>query len=489
MKKRFVSLGLCVAIITCLLRVPVSAASSEQTGRDGVCPVVIVRGVDLNGIYLDFGKESQRSCIDGLDAAGIVKTLFAALAKGLFNMSMDSAVDVILKYAGGVLKGLSCDSEGNSVFDVGYYEYENAVGTYESFPYADGNEMGIIKSAVEHYGGENVYYVNYDWRADPRGVADLIAEYIDRAIAQTGSPKVNLVSASMGGVMTVAYIAEYGYAKLNKCVFLSSTFYGAKVVSELFQGKVETSPRSLYNFVLCNMGKGAASRFIIKGLERVGIFNAVSAGLNKFLSRYKQLFYDEVLKECFCHTLSFWSLVLPEDYDDCVSFLFGGEGGANDAFTAKTDALRLMMEGRDALLKDAAENGGVIFSVVTTYNSAHVPLYPSAVLNGDNGLETAYMSGGAKVADYGEKLPDEILNGGSEHISPDGVIDASDCLFRDSTWFIKDGPHVGFNYGTECSDFLLWMLDYDGQATVFSDCRYPQFMRADKELALYTDVR
>ena len=237
------------------------------------------------------------------------------------------------------------------------------------------------------------------------------------------------------------------------------------------------------------MGKGSASRFIIKGLERVGIFNAVSAGVNKFLSRYKQLFYDEILKECFCHTLSFWSLVLPEDYDDCVSFLFGGEGGANDAFTAKTDALRLMMEGRDALLKDAAENGGVIFSVVTTYNSAHVPLYPSAVLNGDNGLETAYMSGGAKVADYGEKLPDEILNSGSEHVSPDGVIDASDCLFRNSTWFIKDGPHVGFNYGTECSDFLLWMLDYDGQATVFSDGRYPQFMRADKELALYTDVR
>lgn len=487
MKKRIVSLLLCVSLVACF---PVTA-SAEPPGAEqsGALPVVIVRGVDLTGIYLDFGTENQRTCLGEINAADIVKTLLTAVFKGVFSLSMDKAVDEILSYAKGLFMGLSCDSTGASLYDVGFYEYPKAVGEYDGFPYADANEMGIIKSAVEHYGGENVYYVNYDWRMDPRDVADEIAASVDRAISETGAQKVNLVSASMGGVMTVAYMTEYGYGKLNKCVFLSSAFYGAKVVSELFKGRVEARPEALYNFVYDNFGGSGISRFFIKTLARLGAFRVVSSVLNAFLNEYKQLFYDELLKECFCHTLSFWALVLPEDYDDCISYIFGDSMDENAEFIAKTDKLQQMMAGRDALLKEAAETGGVQLHIITTYNSAHVPLYPSAVLNGDNGLETAYMSGGARVADYGKALPDEITNSGSLYVSADGVVDASTCLFPDSTWFIKDGPHVGFSYGTDCADFLLWILDYDGQATVFTDSRYPQFMRVDKKLSLYTDVR
>ncbi len=484
MKRRIIGVLLCVSMLAGMTALP---ASAEARNNQDVYPVVLVRGVDFFGLYLDYATDSERPCVGEISAAGIVKTLFKAIGTGLFSWSMDRAVDVIIDYAADILGGLTCDETGASLQNVGCPKYPAAVGTYADFPFSDGNEMGILKSTAEHYGGENVYYVNYDWRMDPRDVADEIAATVDRAVTETDAPKVNLVSASMGGVMTVAYMSEYGYSKLNKCVFLSSTFCGVKAVSDLFQGRVEASPEALYNFLDDNLGGSKGADFLIKTAKSYGLFNGVSSVANKFLDTYKPVIYNELLNDCFCHTLSFWTLVLPEDYDACVDYIFGGEEAENAVFIAKIDALQAMMRGRDDLLRQAAADG-VQFSVVASYNSAHVPLYPSAVLNGDNGLETVYMSGGARVANYGETLPTDILAANSVYLSKDGVVDASTCLFRDATWFLKDAPHVGFNYGTDCADFLIWMLDYDGQATVFSNPAYPQFMHADKSLSLSANL-
>lgn len=481
MKRRIISMILCFAIVACFFQL--FASTAVAVGDSGSYPVLIVRGVDINGLYLDFGTENQRSCLGEIDAAGITKTLILATAKGLINNDMDSAVDEILIYAHKILDGLACDNTGASLYNVGCYKYPDSVGTYEDFPYADENEMGIIKAAVEHYGGDKVYFFNYDWRMNPQDIAHEIAATVNKVISETGKEKVNLVSASMGGVMTVAYISEYGYNKLNKCVFLSSAFYGAKVVSELFQGKVEVSPEALYNFACEYLGENSGLGSFFAALKYFGVFDAISSLANDFIGRYQERFYNELLKECFCYTLSYWALILPEDYDACVDYIFGGDEGENAAFIAKTQELQQMMAQRDSLLKQAADNGVKIY-VITSYNNAHFPFYPSAVLTGDNGLETTYMSGGALAANYGETLPDEILNSNSQYISSDGVIDASTCLFPDSTWFIKDGPHVGFNYGTDCSEFLLWLLDYDGQATILSSPDYPQFMQTNKNLFL-----
>lgn len=52
----------------------------------------------------------------------------------------------------------------------------------------------------------------------------------------------------MGGIMTVAYLTKYGYSKVDRCVFMSSTFCGAQVASDVLTGKIELKADTMYNY-------------------------------------------------------------------------------------------------------------------------------------------------------------------------------------------------------------------------------------------------
>ena len=66
-----------------------------------------------------------------------------------------------------------------------------------------------------------------------------------------------------------------------------------------------------------------------------------------------------------------------------------------------------------------------------------------------------------------------------DYKAADGVIDASTCMFPDTTWFIKNMPHVGCNRGSAFAEMLQWLFSQDEMPTVFSDARYPQFLQTD----------
>lgn len=479
MKKRILSLCLCVALITGCFPVTGSAASNgAYTFIGGERPLVVVAGMDFTGLRMDVGTENERPAIEPITAKGIIKTLFAAGAAAIKSKSFDAVVDKGIDYFRSIFGNLACDNTGTSIYNVGSHEYPNALSTHADLILGGHNESGIAKRAVELYGGENVCFVLYDWRKSPLEVADKIAAAVDDAIATTGYSTVNLVCASMGGVMTVGYLTKYGYEKLNKCVFVSSTFHGAQVVTDLFQGKIEVDSDALYNFVDGNLGKNTAVSGVFKVLKFVGVFRGLSAIATPLIDRYQQTVYDEFLKDWFGYILPMWALVQPEDYEACLDFMFDGKEQESAAFIENTKELQAMMANRDALLQEAVENG-VEIAVLTTYNLPLIPIYSGAVLNGDGTIETKYMSGGANVANYGKTLGERIINSGSEYVSSDGVIDASTCAFPESTWFIKDGIHVGCSHGSEQSDFLFWILGFDGQATVKSHPSYPRFMQSD----------
>lgn len=481
MFKRMLGVILCIALVFCG---PVSAAAeSAVLGSSEVLPLVLVRGMDFDGLYLDEGTEKERPALGRVETKDIIKTLLIAGAAAGISMSLDSAVEQLIIYARGILGNLACDNTGAPVYELNPHRFTEAVGTYSDFPDGDGGEYGIIKSAVERYGGENVYYFAYDWRLNPLDIADEIEAVVDKALTETGKSKVNLVNCSMGGIMTVAYMSKYGYDKLNKCVFVSSTFSGVDMLSSLFQGKVKVEPEALYNLVYAQYGQGGTGGAFFELLRMIGAFNGISSFANDFLDAYKQKVFDELLVDCFGHMLSLWALVLPEDYDACVEFMFGDKKEQYEEFLKKTDALQEMVKDRDRMLLEAADNG-VDIALITSYNAPGIPICEGATANGDGTIETRRMAGGALVADYGKTLDESVVNSGSPYVSADGVIDACTGLFPDSTWFIKDSPHVGCNYGTDESDFLFWIVGLDGRATVNGNPLYPQFMRADENLAL-----
>lgn len=481
--KRLVSVFLAVLTLFLCLAPALTATASDAPLTDDGLPVVVVRGMDSDALTVDPGDGSSRNALE-IDTMGIAQAVFRAAAAGIRNLSAAKAVESLIGSANELCKYIACDKNGLPLYSATIPTYPLAVSEYPELIEGGYSEANIVKAAIDLYGAERTYYFAYDWRENPLTVCDGIAEMIDRALLESGSEKVNLICASLGGIETVAYISKYGYEKLNKCIFVSSLFYGYYMASDLFTGAVGINSEALTAYLLDSTKDDGFASFIVKALKATGLINALSSFLNRYLDRYKDVINRDFVRNIFGYIPSFWALVLPEYYDAAVEYMFGDDSDSNADFIALTAQLNQMVVGRDALLEEAAANG-VGIAVIAGYNTPSAPIYAHGTENGDGTLETARMSGGATVAHFGKTLGEDYTPADPSKMSPDGVIDASSCLFPDSTWFVKDSSHVGCKYGSEYSDFLFWLVDFDGQPTVCDNPAYPQFMRTDKAQNLF----
>ena len=66
-------------------------------------------------------------------------------------------------------------------------------------------------------------------------------------------------------------------------------------------------------------------------------------------------------------------------------------------------------------------------------------------------------------------------NGTDKYISSDKQIDASTCLFPDTTWFIKDLDHN--NFPGCVNELMVAACRSEKEMTIYDDARFPQYMR------------
>ncbi|MBQ7838378.1 MAG: hypothetical protein IJ395_07120 [Clostridia bacterium] len=281
----------------------------------------------------------------------------------------------------------------------------------------------------------------------------------------------------------MAYLNEYGYKNVNRCLFMSSTFCGAQIASDLLTGKIEITAENLFNTVMNLVADNKILSFLIDELNDFGIFHLLTKVTDFIVENYADDIYERVINPIFGHTLTLWGLCQQEDYDEAVKFMFGDKLEENAEFIKTTDKLQKMMSEKEEFLNKMIDDG-VEIAITAHYNAPLVPVYKSASFNGDGILETYQMSGYATVANYGETLGDDYVAKNPEYLSPDKVVDLSTALFPEYTYIIKNAPHVGCSYGTDYSDFLVWLLTYDGEFYAGASEKYPQFMISDSSQSL-----
>lgn len=471
-----------ILVISMLFSFALPALAADSEHKAAECenlPVVIVRGMDFGGLSLDYGTENQQPAIS-VEASEIIGAVFKAIGSGIIHFSFDAAMDVVADFAYDLLKNLSMDKNGDSVYNIGQPKYPESADNYPELCDGGVNELGMVHTCVDALGEGHTYYLNYDWRADPADVADEINTLVETAIKTTGHQKVNIVCCSMGGLMTVAYLTEYGYSKINRCLFMSSAFCGAQVASDLLCGKVTVDAENLYNFVANAIGDNKALSFLLEQLYEFGGFDALTKITDFIFENYADEVYDKVLTPIFGYMLPLWGLVQPEDYDEAINFMFGDSIEENAEFIEKADAIQKMMAGRDELLNEMVDNG-VEIAIVAHYGTPVIPVYENSDFEGDGTLETYQMSGYATVAKYGETLGDDYVADNPKYLSPDRAVDLSTALFPEYTYIVKGATHVAGSYGTEYAEFLVWLLTYDGEFYAGASERYPQFMISDAE--------
>lgn len=480
--KKIVSILLAIVMIF-TITVPAFAAEGDaatSNSYDGN-PVIIVRGIDFAGLTYENGDKALNI------SAG---TIFSALMNGFFGMlklkDAQSVLDGVFLTAKEIFEPIACDKEGNVGSDVSMKQYPESMASYPEFVEAlpDGGEEGIVKTAVEKYGAENTYFFTYDWRKTPEQIASELNGFVETAMSDSKKDKVNIICASMGGMVTTAYFYYYGSENVESAVFLSGAQNGTYVCGDALNGKIVFDGDVLVKFINNATGDNLFLKIIIGIFDLMGVIDFIADVANEIVSSSFDRGNDLMLRDSLGAFCGFWALCPDADFESGVENIFGGHEDEYPVLLEKIDSIKQFVFSTEETLMKAMSDGTKI-SFVSNYNSPLVPVYERANLNGDNVLETELTSNFATVAPLGKTLPQSYLDkNNSKYISPDKVIDAATTPFKDYTWFVKDAPHVAADYNSGFSVFTFTLLESETQPTIDTFEEYPQFMIADEFLSV-----
>ena len=475
--KKIVSFILSFVLI---LSVSVCAFAKEDT-----VPFVLVTGMNVLPLYKDYGTQDEEK-VWPMPAGAYLdmgKKLVLPAARYLLDKNSSALLDSTLDAANEMLEYIKCDDNGESIYNVSTPEFPLSMANYpDLYAGETKDEQGILNAACQKYGSENVYFYNYDWRLDPLEHADGLDELIKSIMEEKNCDKVNLACCSMGGMVVMSYLYKYGSDDVKNIMMLSTAFQGVEAVGDMYTGELYFDKDALFRRII-NLGKGDVKEFIYKALtyafDKTGAPDKIVGFANGLVDEISDELYDRLLKEVFGNFPSIMDLCALEDYESAKAYMLDEE--KNSFLISRTDEYIYNVQAKAKDLLDSAKKDGVNVYIVCQYNMQSLPVSKSCDINNDLLIDVKYASGGAVCADLEKTLPQGYVqqaDDGHSHLSPDGVIDASVCMYPDSTWFIKDQAHVDYNVG-ETTDFIFWLADGDSQLTVFDNPEYTQFMIYD----------
>lgn len=472
--KKLVSLLLSV-VMAFSFCVPTFAAEEKAPGYNGD-PVVIVRGIDFGGLIHEDGSKALK--FDFVD----VMTLIYDLATGFAGKKEDAFVDALLTYLQKLFAPISSDKEGKSVYDDVYMKaYPYPAGEIEELQEWEDGEGGLVRTAIDFFGSENVYFFTYDWRKSPLTLSDELNAFVEMVKENTGKSKVDMGACSMGGMVATAYMYEYGTDSLDSLVYFSSAHNGTDMAGAALTGDIYTTGDFLNDYLMNMAEDTPILKVLIKAVDAAGVFDYLADFLNGFVAKNKDRVYNELMRDYLGTSLGFWGLCCDKDFDSSVEYVFGSVKDDYPVIMAELADIKEFLFSTEEVI-DKALSDGVKVSITSHYNDLLLPIYDEAVVHSDTIIESYLTSHGGTFALFGEELTDEQIKGvDAEFISPDRMVDASTCRYPDITWYIKDEPHVGCKVGSEHAEFAMWILSRDTQPTVYTDSRYPRFTAVDGE--------
>lgn len=467
-------------------------------------PVIRISGdgerlVDENGNKV-FHYKDFASILDSDDEAeseedselleSMANILMPFLIDGLLNDNWDPYYKNLQKEISELFENSLLDKDGNAQYGTGIRQER-----IEKLEKVRHNDQAWYTAEGEKYYVHDRYWFYYDWRLDPIETAGEFKSYIDDILDSTDCEEVGIVASCLGTNVVTAYLAvypEHAAQSIRGVAFDGSVVGGAEMLSEAISGKFNVDAAAI-NRTLKDCG--AIGMFNIDGfinttlemLDRTGALDAV-IGKTKNWIYYKLVegVTSALALSTFYTWPNYWACVSSEDYDTAINYVFGAEGSEKRTEYAglidKLDNYNEVVRQRIPEILTSTVANGVNFGVISKYGFQTLPICETNYLVSDQFASVGRSSFGATTGTiYNDLAPDYIVErktaGFGEYISPDGQIDASTCLFPDSTWFIKGSSHSNW------SDWELKLL-YDiasskEKVTINNSCWPSQFVVYD----------
>lgn len=464
--KRLLSVILCVVIA-------LGCVSSSFATEPEEYPTVYVIGAHKNDIY---NAEGEKIYPINADLGAIIKETLGPclkeLAKGMITDDYTSYAEAFNASWSPIFEDLILDKNG-----------EVTNGSYMHFY----TETDHLEGKTSGFGPWDCRFW-YDWRESPIKTAHELKAHIDKVLELTGKEKVQLIGRCYGANVIAAYLELYkDHAKtyISDVSYYSSSVMGIDFMSALFTGQVKLENEAMSNFLdfyVNERGAVGDDSFawlvsaLVEILSQAKALGITGEAFTAFLNNFKDDLFPLIIRNTFGGWLSYWAMVTPELYEQARDYIFNTDEVRSEyaGFIEKADDYYYNVQVNVIDTMKEMKDAGINFYIFAKYNFPEFPLYEGATAQGDADTTVYRQSFGATCADYNEVFADEYLASVSsenmKYISPDKKIDASTCMFPDTTWFIKDLHH---NYFAPIEAPSVEIMRYD--ITVDSD-KYPQYM-------------
>lgn len=480
--KKIISVLLCVILVATAVAGIIPSVSATADGANIPVVHVVGTGTPIRRINSETGAEETLypfQIPDGyIDEK--VELFLPVFAEAFVTQEWDEFCDVLCEIVIPILSQPALSKDGE-VID----------GSYADWSWSR-EELTDTKNSSGQYGVTD-YMFYYDWRLDPLKTADTLRQYIEDVMYVTGAKKVALYGRCLGSNIVAAYMYKYDGLYVDEVVHYASAVYGATQCSKAFTGELclHTDGIDRFMYDLDNLGIEIESTvfaflqaFVTLANKTYGLDIATWAVNNVMEDIYIDIF-PEIMVSSYGTFPSYWSMVSIGDYDRAMETVFFGSDLAEYArLIEKIEYYHNNVQLKFGQTSTLQAKRGIEFSNIVKYGMQSIPVtYNSDVLS--DGLVTVNESSfGATVVDtVNDTFSDEYLNNAvtyctARYISPDKQIDASTCLFPNTTWFIKNLYHTAF---PDCVNGLVSDIVNNDGFTVDSNPEYTQYLVYDKE--------
>lgn len=471
--KKAISIILTVSIIFSLCA---SASAASKMCNCGMTPVVHVPGFG-EPIYKNPGAEDNYTVFppEGDAITNAVPDFVTAVLLGLLTGNFDIFGKYASKGANTMLGEAACDRNGDPIYDTGVEPDELITDTHKNPVY------------VSEDSDDNGYFLySYDWRLDPIDNAKGLKKFIDEVKKLTGHRKVILSAHSQGNTIVTSYLHLYGNSGIEKVLFLSPAFQGLSLIGSLFtqdvnvQGKGDALADYLNGIMGYDDVKSQLLTAIIKEINEVGTIDGILYYLQKVLDDQLDRVFADSLTDIIGTLPGIWAFVPDEYYEDAKKTVFKGNAEYKNLIDRIDYYHYNVQVNTESIIKSAKAKGTSVI-ISAGYNISSIPVTGIEETHSDYLIDTKYMSLGATCVPFGKTFDKDYKQQnnscGHNHLSADGMIDASTCAFPEYTWFIKNNGHNAFEPGY-CG-FLNWAVRYKGQPNIRTNPLYPQFMNSE----------
>lgn len=498
--KKVISVFLCLIM---LLSVFSCMAVAAEEAEKGDIPVIYIKGRNNKTIIKADGTEASNAKeLDRLEYIGSVAgPVLEEFAKAYITDDYSDWMDSLVGSIEPIYEDWKLDPDGTATEAGSYIDWDPATCS--------------IKKKTSNYGIMD-YMFYYDWRLSPFEVADQLDTYIERVCKITGHDKVNIHARCLGANFAVAYIynsynGEYDHEFRVANLALNTSALGGYIsAGALFSNQILFDPdiidqyasyygegafdEPLYGTILttmvsvCNMAKilGWGTDIVEEIYCKVEdeliprIILASYGGFPSYWSMISDSYYDEAKKTVF--------------YTDELRQEYAGLIERADNYHEKLGRVNeeTGYTGYEQLLLDCEKEHNMGTIVLAKYGKPFIPVIENSNITGDARGTVTELSLGATATTIDETFSEEYIaqakaNGTDKYISKDLTVDASTCLFPDTTWFAKNLSHE--DWPDEYHNLAIRFFNSNGELTVWDEeANLAQYIEYDETGENLTEV-